>query len=96
VPEKLQRNIRRNFCVTVPRCGSAGMTPSLNYYGVPLNFSALAAFHHQVIWHWKRALSRRSHKAYVTWARMRRLARRWLPPVRIVHPYPDQRLCLPT
>lgn len=68
----------------------------VNYYGVPLNFRALKAFHHQVTWHWKRALSRRSQKAHVTWARMRRLARRWLPPVRITHPYPDQRLCLPT
>ena len=25
--------------------------------------------------------------------RMARIARRWLPPVRIVHPYPEQRLC---
>jgi group II intron reverse transcriptase/maturase len=68
----------------------------LNYYGVPLNFRALEAFHHQVVCHWKRALSRRSQKAHVTWERMRGISRRWLPPVRIVHPYPDQRLCLPT
>jgi group II intron reverse transcriptase/maturase len=68
----------------------------LNYYGVPLNFRALEAFHHQVQWLWKRALSRRSQKGHVTWQRMRRIARRWLPPVRIVHPYPEQRLCLPT
>ena len=68
----------------------------LNYYGVPLNFRALEAFHHQVQWLWKRALSRRSQKGHVTWQRMRRIARRWLPPVRIVHPYPEQRLCLLT
>ncbi len=68
----------------------------LNYYGVPLNFRALEAFHHQVTCLWRRALSRRSQKAHVTWERMRRIARRWLPPVRIVHPYPDQRLCLLT
>jgi RNA-directed DNA polymerase len=68
----------------------------LNYYAVPRNFSAVEAFHHQITWHWKRALSRRSHKAYVTWERMRRIGRSWLPPVRIMHPYPNQRLCLPT
>ena len=63
---------------------------------MPLNFDAVEAFRHQVIWLWRRGLSRRSQKAHVTWERMRRIARRWLPPVRIVHPYPEQRLCLPT
>jgi group II intron reverse transcriptase/maturase len=66
----------------------------LNYYAVPLNFLAIEAFHHQVICLWKRALSRRSQKAHVTWERMRRIARRWLPRVRIVHPWPEQRLAL--
>jgi RNA-directed DNA polymerase len=68
----------------------------LNYYAVPLNFEAIEAFHHQVIRIWKRGLSRRSHKAAVTWERMRRLARLFLPRPRIVHPWPEQRLCLRT
>jgi group II intron reverse transcriptase/maturase len=67
-----------------------------NYYGVPLNSHRLHAFRHQVVCLWKRALSRRSQKAWVTWERMARLARRWLPPVRIVHPYPEQRLAFRT
>jgi group II intron reverse transcriptase/maturase len=67
-----------------------------NYYAVPLNYEALEAFHHQVIYLWKRGLSRRSHKAKVTWERMRRIARRFLPRPRILHPWPDQRLCLLT
>jgi RNA-directed DNA polymerase len=68
----------------------------LNYYAVPLNFEAIEAFHHQVIRIWKRGLSRRSHKAAVTWERMRRIARHFLPRPRIVHPWPDERLCLRT
>jgi RNA-directed DNA polymerase len=67
-----------------------------NYYAVPRNFEAVASFRHEVIKHWKRALSRRSQKAHVTWPRMLRLAEAWLPRVRIVHPYPSQRLCLLT
>jgi RNA-directed DNA polymerase len=67
-----------------------------NYYAVPLNFPALAAFHNQVIWLWRRGLCRRSHKAEVTWRQMLRIARRFLPSPRIVHPWPDERLCLPT
>jgi RNA-directed DNA polymerase len=68
----------------------------INYYAVPLNFDAIEAFHHQVICIWKRGLSRRSHKAAVTWERMRRLARCFLPRPRIAHPWPVQRLCLRT
>jgi len=65
-----------------------------NYYAVPLNFESLRAFHNQVIRMWRRGLSRRSHKAHVTWKQMLRIARRFLPRPRILHPWPDQRLAL--
>ena len=45
---------------------------------------------------WRHGLSRRSHKAHVTWPRMLRIAGAWLARVRIVHPYPSQRLALRT
>jgi group II intron reverse transcriptase/maturase len=96
---EVKDELRRRWHDPVPEVGKwlgSVIRGHINYYAVPLNFVAVEAFHHQVIWHWKRALSRRSQKAHVTWARMRRIARRWLPPVRIVHPYPDQRLCLLT
>ena len=41
--------------------------------------------------HWFKALRRRSQKTSLTWARMDRLANRWLPPARVLHPYPEQR-----
>jgi group II intron reverse transcriptase/maturase len=66
------------------------------YYGVPLNFQALESFRTQVKWHWQRALLRRSQKATFSWRRMRRLADQWLPRVRIYHPYPTERLRVPT
>jgi len=97
--KEISIKLRQRWHDPVPEVGrwlASIIRGHLNYYGVPLNFDALAAFHHRVICLWKRALSRRSQKAHVTWERMRRTARRWLPPVRIVHPYPDQRLCLPT
>jgi RNA-directed DNA polymerase len=61
------------------------------YYGVPGNYDAVHAFRTQVTRHWHRALSRRSQKGQVTWARMNRLVIRWLPPTRITHPFPEQR-----
>lgn len=67
------------------------------YYGVPRNIRALSAFRYHIIWMWRRVLRRRSDKKKrVTWSRMGRLALRWLPAPRIVHPYPNQRLCVTT
>jgi len=66
----------------------------MNYFAVPRNFEAVAAFRHEVIKLWRRGLCRRSQKAHVTWPRMLRIAEAWLPRVRIVHPYPSQRLAL--
>ena len=62
-----------------------------NYYAVPDNSEAVNAFRHQIIRHWLKALRRRSHYHRTTWARMNRLTERWLPPVRIMHPWPDAR-----
>jgi RNA-directed DNA polymerase len=61
------------------------------YYAVPDNSQALRSFREGVIRHWRRALSRRSQKGRVTWERIRRLAERWLPKPRILHPWPDAR-----
>ena len=60
----------------------------LQYYGVPMNMPALFLFRSRVGWLWHRALSRRSQNGHVDWDRMRRLIDRWLPPLRIYHPYP--------
>jgi RNA-directed DNA polymerase len=62
-----------------------------NYYAVPDNSEALRAFRDEVVRHWLRALRRRSQRTTVTWERMSRLADRWLPTVRILHPWPEQR-----
>ena len=36
------------------------------YYAVPTNARKITSFHY-VVWHWRRALSRRSQKAAVPW-----------------------------
>jgi len=58
------------------------------YYGVTSNFDALARFWHEVVLAWRKWLSRRSQKAYLSWVKMTRLLKRFpLPPPRIVHRY---------
>jgi RNA-directed DNA polymerase len=63
----------------------------LNYHAVPGNMGSLKSFRTQVIWHWYRALRRRSQKRRMTWERFGPLVARWIPAVRILHPYPDLR-----
>jgi group II intron reverse transcriptase/maturase len=61
------------------------------YYAVPGNRVAVAAFRTQLTKLWHKALERRSQRTRISWARMNRLATRWLPPARVVHPFPDVR-----
>jgi RNA-directed DNA polymerase len=66
------------------------------YFAVPRNYPALQAFRFQVIGYWRQALRRRSQKSRITWARIKKLAQRWIPTPRILHPYPEQRLTVTT
>lgn len=70
----------------------------LNYHAVPDNSRAIQAFRTQVTRLWLQALRGRSQKGRRRWVweRMRRLADRWLPKARILHPYPSQRLVVTT
>ena len=61
------------------------------YYAVPGNRKAVAAFRTQVTRHWQAELRRRSQRSHLDWKRMNRLATRWLPPARVMHPFPDVR-----
>ena len=62
----------------------------LAYYAVPGNTDAVAAFRDQVRRLWYQALRRRSQRTRINWDR-RAASHRWLPPARIMHPYPEVR-----
>jgi RNA-directed DNA polymerase len=61
------------------------------YYAVPGNYKAVDAFREEAVKHWYRALRRRSQRTSLTWERMGRLEARWIPPAKIMHPWPDVR-----
>jgi group II intron reverse transcriptase/maturase len=65
-----------------------------NYHAVPTNARSLTAFRHYVTHLWRRTLRRRSQKDRTTWERMARLADDYLPAVRILHPWPDDRFAV--
>jgi RNA-directed DNA polymerase len=60
-----------------------------NYHAVPGNTKSLHVFRFRVTQLWRKALIRRSQRHRVNWVRMHRLAKRWLPEPRILHPYPS-------
>ncbi len=64
----------------------------IRYYGVPTNDAALYTFRFQVARLWLRTLRQRSQRHRLPWARMRGQVDRWLPPARVCHPYPFQRV----
>jgi len=65
----------------------------LNYHAVPGNSLSLGRFRNEVGRIWFGVLRRRSQKfRRRRWQYMARLIRYWLPPARILHPYPNERL----
>jgi group II intron reverse transcriptase/maturase len=86
--------LRRRMHQPLPELGAyvrAVVSGHVQYYGVPMNYPPLFAFARAVSRLWWRVLARRSQR-HLPWHRMRRYIARWVPPVRICHPYPLVRL----
>ena len=64
------------------------------YHAVPTNSVALSEFRRVVLWHWLRALRRRGQRDKSNWASLNRLAERYIPHPRILHPWPRQRFAV--
>src|SRR6202045_2874810 len=93
--EKIKVELHRRMHQPIPVQGSwlgRVVTGHFAYYAVPTNARALSAFRHYVTDLWRRTLRRRSQKDGFTWERMTKLVADWLPPPRILHPWPDERL----
>ena len=63
----------------------------IQYHGVPGNLSSLYRFRDRIRSYWRGVLQRRSQTGRISVIRMSRLADRWLPHPRVVHPYPEIR-----
>ena len=61
------------------------------YHAVPGNSTQLRIFCRRVCRLWRSVLIRRSQRAKVRWGRLSPVLTRWVPPPRILHPYPDVR-----
>lgn len=91
---EVKAELRRRMHLPIPEQGAwlrAVVAGHYRYYAVETNFDALASFRTQIARLWYRTLCRRSQRKRLNWGRMGRLVERWLPRVRILHPWPEQR-----
>jgi group II intron reverse transcriptase/maturase len=92
--KEVKEEVRQRRHHTIPEQGQwlrQVVTGFLAYYAVPTNIRALNRFRFRITDLWRRSLKRRSQKDRTTWARITNLADDFLPQVRILHPWPDQR-----
>ena len=61
------------------------------YHAVPGNLDSLETFRTRLTRLWRTQLLQRSQRHRLNWARMARLAARWLPKPRVLHPWPTAR-----
>jgi RNA-directed DNA polymerase len=93
----IKEELRRMMHLPIPEQGKRLcqiLSGWLAYHAVPTNFRALQKFRDRVIKLWKRALSRRSQRAQLTWERMLTIAAEWLPRPKILHEWPSARFAV--
>ncbi len=91
---ELKEELRRRWHQPVAEVGKwlrSVVQGYFNYHAVPGNMDSLNSFRAQVIWHWYRALRRRSQRDRMIWARFLSLVGRWIPSAKILHPHPNVR-----
>src|SRR6266700_4571859 len=97
--KQVKAELRRRRHWPIPEQGrwlASVLRGHFNYYAVPGNIDLITPFRDQLRWHWIHTLRRRSHRNRMTWDRYSRIEKKWLPPARIVHPYPSVRFAART
>jgi RNA-directed DNA polymerase len=91
---EIKQQLRRRMHEPVARTGPwlrSIVQGYFNYHAVPGNLDSLSAFRNRVTRLWRTVLIHRGQKHHLTWVRMRKLADRWIPAPRVLHPYPRVR-----
>jgi RNA-directed DNA polymerase len=90
----IKADLRKRICDGIVRMGrwlKSVLKGYYEYHAIPGNGKALDTFRTTIARLWYKTLRRRSDKTRLTWNRMTRLVKTWLPSVRILHPWPEQR-----
>jgi hypothetical protein len=96
---EIKVELKRRWHLPIPVQGqwlAAVLRGHYAYYAVPGNSDAVSGFRFHVIGLWRKRLRRRSQRARLNWARMKRIADRCLPRPRVMHPFPEVRFAART
>jgi RNA-directed DNA polymerase len=91
---ELKQQLRKRMHDSVEQTGEwikSVVQGYFNYHAVPGNTDSLHIFRERLVRLWRTMLIRRGHKHRLNWARMQRLANRWIPQPQVLHPYPGVR-----
>jgi group II intron reverse transcriptase/maturase len=92
--QEIKQQLRRRMHDPVAQTGEwlqSVVQGYFNYHAVPGNLDSLRTFRERVTRLWRWTLRRRGQRRRVNWARMHRLAERWIPRPRVLHPDPERR-----
>jgi len=92
--QEIKQQLRMRMHDPVPQSGAwlrSVVQGYFNYYAVPGNLDSLGLFRERVLRYWGRTLKRRSQTRRYAWVRRLKLAARWLPTPRVLHPWPLDR-----
>jgi hypothetical protein len=92
--QEIKQQLRMRMHDPVPQTGTwlrSVVQGYFNYYAVPGNLDSMGLFRERVLRYWGQALKRRSQRHRYAWARRLNLAAQWLPPPRVLHPWPLDR-----
>jgi RNA-directed DNA polymerase len=94
---EIKEELRRRLHRPIPEQGAwlkQVVSGYYAYHAVPTNGRVLQAFRHHVEVLWYRTLKRRSQRDKITWERIRKLADKWLPKPKTLHPWPSDRFAV--
>jgi group II intron reverse transcriptase/maturase len=92
--QDIKQQLRIRMHDPVPETGAwlrSVVQGSFNYYAVPGNLDSMGLFRERVLRYWGQALKRRSQIRRYAWVRRLKLATKWLPQPRVLHPWPLDR-----
>ena len=92
--QEIKQQLRKRMHTPIAETGKwlrAVVQGYFNYHAIPGNAPRLQTFRDEVIRLWRQALRRRGQGRPYTWEHLQKLVRRYLPSVRILHPYPSVR-----
>ena len=92
--QKVKEELQKRYAWSVAMQGSwlrSKVRGYFQYHGVPGNLGTLDTVRREINRMWLRVLRRRSQRDDMTWEKLTRWVKRWIPSGKIVHPYPNQR-----